>query len=292
MIFWLPVTWAETDQLVEIARVAEEVGFHGIINSDHAFFPGALHTRYPYSESGEPFQHALSEYPDCWVTIAAMAAVTSTLRFTSAVYVLPLRNPIEIAKAAATLDIVSGGRFALGVGTGWMKEEFDVYGVDFATRGPRTTEMVEVMQALWQGGMVAYHGQFFDFPELQIHPVPERPVPVYFGGSAPVALRRCATCGDGWLGAGNRLDEIPGLLRTLAELRRDAGRDHLPFEAVVPVLAEHRLETFRELEALGVGSTSALPFPMVLPERSSLDDKKRVMEAFATEVIRHFGTPG
>lgn len=198
---------------------------------------------YPYSDNGRPPQTADSEYPDCFVSIAAMAAVTSTIRFTTGVYVLPLRNPIELAKATATLSILSRGRFVLGVGSGWMKEEFDIYGVDFKSRGGRFTESIEVLRKLWGGGMVDHHGDFFDFPAI---------------------------------------------MERLRELRAEAGRDHLPFETLVGLLTTPDLATFRAMRDTGMTSGLSMPFSYVLGEQSSLDDKKRLMETFAREVIRYF----
>jgi probable F420-dependent oxidoreductase len=152
-------------------------------------------------------------YPDCWASIGAMAAVTQRLRFSVAVYVLPLRNPFEVARATGTLAILSGNRFILGAGTGWMKEEFDIYGVDFKSRGKRFDEYLDVLRLLWRGGMVEYHGQHFDFPALQISPAPQAPVPIFLGGAAPVALERAARKADGWIGAGNLPEEVPALAR-------------------------------------------------------------------------------
>lgn len=285
MRFWQPVMWAETEQLVEIAKFAEELGFYGVLGADHAFYPQQMRPDYPYDTSGRPPQVADSEYPDCWVTIAAMAAVTTRLRFTTGIYVLPLRNPIELAKATATLAIISQGRFILGAGSGWMREEFDVYGVDFATRGRRLTETVEVLQKLWQGGMVEHHGEFFDFPMLQIAPKPSHTIQIYFGGDAPLALKRCARYGDGWIGAGNHLHEVAPLLKTLHDLRLEQGREHLPFDTLVGVRAQPTAALYRQLADIGVTSSLASPFPFVLGKRSSLDAKKRVMEKFANDVI-------
>ena len=121
MKFWQPITWAETDQLIEIARFAEEVGFYGVMSGDHALYPGTMEAGYPYSDSGYPPQTEESEYPDQWALFGALAAATSRLHFTCGVYVLPLRNPIEVAKACATLDILSKGRFALGAGAGMVR---------------------------------------------------------------------------------------------------------------------------------------------------------------------------
>ncbi len=154
---------------------------------------------YPYSADGKPPMQPDAWYPDCWATIGAISAVTRRIRFAVAVYVLPLRNIFEVARATGTLAILSHHRFILGAGIGWMKDEFDIYGVDFHTRGKRFDEQLAVLRKLWGGGMVEHHGTLIDFPPLQISPAPVRTVPIFTGGVAPVALE---TGG----GEGRRLD--------------------------------------------------------------------------------------
>jgi probable F420-dependent oxidoreductase len=288
MKFWQSVTWAETDQLCEIAGFAEELGFEGLVGADHALYPKTMRPDYPYSETGLPYQDANSEYPDMWTSFAAMAAVTKRVKLVCGVYVLPLRHPIEVAKQAATLAILSQGRFVLGVGTGWMREEFDIYGVDFAGRGRRMDEMIEVMQGLWAGEMFEYHGEFFDFDPIVVSPRPTHPIPIYFGGSAPVALRRTARIGDGWIGTGNTPEEVPGMMNELARLRAEAGRSGDPFETLVGVYAEPELDVFRGLEDSGMTAGIHLPFAFAFDGPSTLDRKKALMEGFAERVIRHF----
>ncbi len=292
MKFWQSITWAETDQLCEIARLAEALGFEGIIGADHALYPERMAPGYPYSETGYPPQTAESEYPDMWTSAAAMAAVTTRLRFVCGVYVLPLRNPIEVAKQAATLSILSQGRFALGVGAGWMKEEFDIYGVDFASRGRRMDEMLDVMAGLFRGGFFEYHGEFFDFDPIVVSPTPSHPVPIYFGAGAPVALRRAARRGDGWIGTGNRASEVPALLDELARLREEAGRAERPFDSVVGLYPSPDdgpiVDLYRRLEDAGMTSGIHLPFWFAFDGPSTLDQKREAMERFAEKVLRHF----
>ncbi len=288
MKFWQPITWAETEQLCEIAQFAEQCGFEGLMGADHALFPQNMAPDYPYSDSGRPPQTAEHEYPDMWTSFAAMAAVTSRIRLVCGVYVLPIRNPIEVAKQSATLAILSQGRFALGVGTGWMKEEFDAYDVPFAGRGKRMDEMLEVMRGLWNGDMFEYHGQHFDFPALQISPNSSYPVPLYFGGTADVALKRAARTGDGWIGAGNTPEEIPALVEKINGMRSEYQRDHLPFDTLIGVTAVPDRALFDSLRDSGMTSGLNMPFAYALGVRSSLDDKKRMMERFAEDVIRHF----
>lgn len=288
MKFWQSTTWAETEQLCDIARFAEELGFEGLVGADHALYPEKLHPGYPYSETGMPPQTAESEYPDMWTSFAAMAAVTERVKLVCGVYVLPLRHPIEVAKQAATLATLSAGRFVLGVGTGWMREEFEIYGVDFERRGARMDEMIEIMQGLWTGEMFEYHGAFFDFDRLVVSPKPAHPVPLYLGGAAPIALRRAARIGDGWIGAGNTPEQVPGVLAELTRLRREAGRLDRPFDTLVGVYAEPEVGLFRRLEDAGMTSGIHLPFSFAFDGPSTLEQKKRLMETFAERVIRHF----
>ena len=189
MKFWQAVSFTEIEQLVEIAKIVEQTGFDGILVSDHLFFPEKLGSKYPYTPDGVPGFTPDTPWPEPFAAVAAMAAVTQRLRFATMVYILPLRNPLEVAKATATLDVLTGGRFILGSGAGWMKEEFDQLGVDFKTRGARFDESIEVLRALWRPGMVEHRGRFFDVPRLQMSPAPAKPVPIYIGGASPAAFR-------------------------------------------------------------------------------------------------------
>jgi probable F420-dependent oxidoreductase len=300
MKFWQSISWAEADQLVEIAKFAEELGFHGVINSEHLFLTKKTDSNYPYTEDGK-MNHALDyDYPDVWTSFGAMAAVTTKLRFSSSVYLLPLRNPIEVAKQAGTAALISNNRVTVGFGVGWQKEEFDAMGVDFHTRGKRTDEMIEVMRKLWSGGVVSHEGQFFRFDQIEMRPVPRQPVPFYCGGISPAALRRAAYLCDGFMGPGHTFDAIPGLLADLNRLRREAGRDHLPFETIVPVVpidTNRGPDIYKRMEDMGVTATFLPPFDAGgidrnhtagLGRRSTVDDKKRVMEHYAENILRHF----
>jgi len=285
MKFWQALTWMEPEQMLEVARFAEAVGFDGVMLGDHGVYPQEIRSRYPYSVDGKPPMTSDSYYPDCWASIGAMAAVTTRLRFSIGVYVLPLRNVFEVARATGTLAILSSNRFLFGIGTGWMKDEFDIYGVGFHDRGKRYDEMITVLRKLWGGGMVEHHGELIDFPLLEISPAPSAPVPIYTGGAARIALERTARTADGWIGAGNKPEEVPGILATLRELRARAGRSHLPFETVIGLSTPPDVDTFRRLEAEGMTTGVAYPFLYSLGRSSTLDQKKRVMEDFARRII-------
>ncbi|HEX4507480.1 MAG TPA: TIGR03619 family F420-dependent LLM class oxidoreductase [Alphaproteobacteria bacterium] len=286
MKFWQMVPWMETEQLAEVAKFAEEVGFEGVMNADHAVYPEVVNAPYPYSPTGKPMMSPDWPYPDAWITIMAMAAATKTLKLSTSVYVLPLRSPFEVAKATGTLAILTDNRFVLGAGIGWMKDEFEIYGVDFHKRGKIMDEQIEIMKRLWAGGMVSYKGEIFDFPNLQIAPAPDKTVPIYLGGSSPKALERVARVADGFIGNGNMPDEVPGLLAEMKRLREKAGRAHLPFETVIGLNTPPDLDTFKRLEAQGMTSGVSYPFYFSLGMTSSIDDKKRVMEDFAKRFIR------
>jgi probable F420-dependent oxidoreductase len=285
MKFWQAVSLTEPEQLLDIARTAEELGFDGILLSDHLFFPEKLASKYPYTADGVPGFDAQTPWPEPWSTIAAMAAVTRRLRFATMVYILPLRNPLEVAKATGTVAVLSENRLALGAGAGWMKEEFDALGVDFRTRGKRFDEMIEVLRKLWRGGMVEHHGAFFDFDRLQMSPAPSQPVPIYIGGTSEAALRRTARLGDGWIGPGTDPAEVPAILERIAALRKEAGRASEPFESIVPLAGAFSPKDLRRLEGQGMTSTINYPFAYLVGPTSTLEQKRVAMQRFAEEVI-------
>jgi probable F420-dependent oxidoreductase len=284
--FWQVASFAEPDQLLDVARGAEEAGFEGVLVSDHLFFPGRLTSRYPYSEDGRPGFGPETPFPDPWTSIAAMAAVTRRLRFGTMVTILPLRHPLEVAKTVGTAALLSGGRVALGVGVGWIREEFETLGVDFASRGARTDEAIGALRALWKGGMVERRGRFFAFGPLQMSPAPGHPIPILVGGTSAAALRRAARLGDGWIGTGHAPDAAAALLGRLRALRREAGREAAPFETIVPLAVPPDPDVLRRLEGEhGMTATTAWPFGYTLGPASTARQKRDWMLRFGDEVI-------
>jgi probable F420-dependent oxidoreductase len=285
MKFWQVLSFTDPEQLVALARTAEEAGFHGVLLSDHLFYPEKLRSRYPYSPDGKPGFDAATVFPDVWTSIAAMATATTRLHFSTLVFVLPLRQPLEVAKTLGTLSLLTGGRVALGCGAGWIREEFDQLGVDFATRGRRFDEMIAVLRAIWRGGMVEHHGEFFDFDRLQISPAPRAPLPIWVGGVSAPALRRAARLGDGWLGTGHDPAEVPALLGRLRELRAQAGRASEPFETIVPLLTPPDVDVLRRLSEAGMTSATAWPFSYTLPPDATLAQKQDALLRYGESVI-------
>src|SRR5262245_42014841 len=164
--FWCGTQFRRTTELVPTARMLDDCGYDGVFTGDHFCYPRVLQSPYPYPEAslpdGRPFWAPETEWPDSWVLIAAMAAATTNLHFSNSVYVAPARPLVEVAKLVATASAISGGRVSLGAGVGWMREEFDLLGTDFDTRGPRLDEMIPALRALWKGGWVSWHGDYYD----------------------------------------------------------------------------------------------------------------------------------
>ena len=276
MRFWQALSFTETDQLVPLAHTCEELGFHGVFLSDHVFVPGRIVSRYPYSPDGSPPFTSATEHPEPWAAICAMAQGTTRLWFSTAVYLSPLRHPLHVAKSLATASVFTGGRVALGIGVGWVREEFEVLGRSFAARGAQLEEGVEVMRKVWRGGMVEHHGRHFAFPELAMEPVPVAPIPVWIGGRSEVALRRAARY-DGWIGSGDTPESAAEALTRLRALREAAGLAAQPFEAIVAVAGAPDGELYRRLEAAGATGFVSYPPAYALGAGCSLDAKRRAI---------------
>ena len=263
-----------------IAAAAEEAGFDSVAVSDHVVYPARLESRYPYTPDGTPMFSPEEDWPDPWVAVGAMSSVTTDLRFLTNVYVLPLRNPFVVAKAVGTAAYLSRGRVGLGIGAGWMAEEFELMGQPFARRGKRMDEMVEVVRTLWRGGMVEHHGEFYDFDPVEMRPAPPAPVPIYVGGHSEIAMRRAATLGDGWLGMYYSVEKLEQHCRTLERAREDAGTADRPFEIIASPMVTPTAENCERLEAAGV--TTILTSAWMAQGVLGPDSTEQAIELIAT----------
>jgi probable F420-dependent oxidoreductase len=286
MRFWQALSFTETDQLLELARICEEVGFHGVFVSDHLFVPEKLTSKYPYSPDGSPPFQPETDWPESFAAISAMAAVTKTLHFTTGVYIAPLRHPLLVAKAVATASVLSGGRVALGTGVGWIREEYEGLGQSFHDRGERLDEMCEVLRKVWAGGMVEHHGKHYSFDRLQQSPVPRSHIPIWIGGASPPALRRAARH-DGWIGAGNDPAEVPGIVAGLQRLRREAGASG-EFEIIAALNAAPDVDVFRRMQDAGATGLVSYPLLYTLGAGATLEQKRAALEAWGEAYIARF----
>jgi alkanesulfonate monooxygenase SsuD/methylene tetrahydromethanopterin reductase-like flavin-dependent oxidoreductase (luciferase family) len=177
---------------------------------------------------------------------------------------------------------------ALGVGVGWVREEFLVLGEDFATRGARLEEEIEVMRKLWGGGLVEHHGRFYDFPPLAMEPRPVAEVPIWIGGRSPRAMRRAARY-DGWLSSGDTAESASAVLAQLRALREEAGLAARPFEVILAIAGEPDVALYRRLEQQGATGFVSYPPAYLLGPGCSLDAKRRAIESFGSKVIARYG---
>jgi alkanesulfonate monooxygenase SsuD/methylene tetrahydromethanopterin reductase-like flavin-dependent oxidoreductase (luciferase family) len=183
----------------------------------------------------------------------------------------------------ATLAILSGSRVHLGIGVGWMEDEFRAAGIDFKTRGKRCDEMIEVMRGLWEGRMVEHHGRFFDFPLSQVSPAPGNRIPLYVGGDSGPALRRAALQGDGWISSGLSPETILDTAATLRTLLAEAGRTPEGFEFIASV--RPNLELIRRLRDGGMTAVFNLATPEEIAGRVTAQEKLDNVRRYADEII-------
>jgi len=287
MKFWQFLRFTDPVQLLPLAQVVEDAGFHGLMLGDHVIFPEEVNSEYPYHTTGKPFWDPETPWPDPFSAIGAMAAVTRRIHFSTNVYVLPMHNPFDVARALATLSLMSNGRIELGCGGGWNKEEFDAMGVEFSTRGKRYTEMVEIMRLLWSGEMTEYHGEIFDFPRLQMSPRPDIVPPLLMAGDAKPAMRRAATLGDGWVTGNFSLKNLPDKIAAVRTLREEAGLAEKPFRILASV-NEVKVDIYKRLEDMGVTDILNLPLIEEIGPKASQDEKADYIRRFADSYLRAF----
>jgi probable F420-dependent oxidoreductase len=284
--FVVSAAYCDPVQLCGLARACEQAGFEAIAVSDHMVHPQQLRTPYPYTPDGKPRWPPFTAWPDPWVAISAMAAVTERLRFLTTVYVLPLRNPFQVAKTVATAAVLSGNRVTLGIGAGWMREEFELMGQEFRSRGRRMDEMLVVIRKLWQaGGYVEHRGEFYDFDPVEMSPSPTRPVPVLVGGFSAAAKRRAARLGDGWISDLHTSDEIAAHVAEIRELRVSYGRAEEPFSVVAAASDAYTIDGYRRLEEAGVTHVQTLPWAIFGSAGDSLEEKRAGVARFGEQVI-------
>jgi probable F420-dependent oxidoreductase len=284
MRFSIAAAFAPPDHLLPIARAAEEAGFDAVAVPDHVLNLAELTSPYPYTSDGRRRWDLYTPWLDPWVAIGAMAAATQQLRFFTNIYVLPMRNPFQVAKTVATAAALSGGRVALGVGMGWCEEEFDLLEQPFRQRGKRADEMIEVLHKLWTGELVEHHGEFYDFPPLESSPPPPAPVPIYVGGLSEAALRRAAR-NDGWVSDLMTTDELADVRRRIDAHRVELGREHLPFAMVSSAKDAVDVDGYRRLEEAGITDLLTLPWAFYSGFTDDLQQKLDGIRRFGEDVV-------
>ena len=251
--------YVEAANAVELAQAAEEAGFESLWTVEHTVVPADYQSAYPYSPDGK-MAGGRDDFPipDPLIWMSFVAAGTKRIKLATGILILPQHNPVITAKQVATLDHLCGGRVLLGIGVGWLKEEFDAIGADFATRGRRTDEYIEALRILWTEARPTYHGEFVRFDSAYCRPRPARgAVPIIVGGHSRAAARRAGRLGDGFFPARGLSEELLTLAR---ETARAHGRD--PAELEVTASFPERFEALEDLERLGVSRVLVPVGPM------------------------------
>lgn len=285
MKFLTSLAFAKPEELGPLARAADAAGFWGAALSDHLIHPRELKTPYPYTPDGTPRWEPFTDWPDPWVTASHLAAQTERLHFNTSIFVLPMRNPLHVAKAVGTAAVLSGGRMVLGIGVGWMREEFELSEQRFERRGARTNEMIEVLRKIWRGGWVEHHGEFYDFDALEMSPVPTREIPIWGGGISEPALRRAAHRCDGWISDLHSTEELADYARRLGEYRADSERRERAFQLIVSCNDAFDLDGYRRLADLGVTHLNTMPWVFYAGAEPTLEQKCDGIRRFGEEVI-------
>ncbi|HCO02598.1 MAG TPA: LLM class F420-dependent oxidoreductase [Actinobacteria bacterium] len=251
--------WADAERAVALATAAEELGYESLWTVEHVVVPSGYESSYPYSKSGKMPGGEDVPVPDPLIWLAYVAAATRAITLATGILILPQRNPVILAKEAATLDVLSGGRFVLGVGVGWLEEEFDVLGVPFERRGARADEYVAAMRSLWSASEegATFQGEFASFERAKLYPKPTREtgVPIVIGGHSEASARRAGRIGDGFFPAKGDLAHLFEVARQAA---KEAGRD--PDKLELTAGGRPSLEEAERLRDLGVHRITLPPF--------------------------------
>ena len=285
MKFAIPLSMLPIEEIQPLGIAADQMGYDYVAVSDHLIHPETFSVPYPYTEDGSVRWEPGTDWPDPINTLSLLAGATKNIQFYTSVYVLPARNPMRVAKEIATLSALSGGRFDLGIGMGWMPEEFEAGGQEFRKRGKRADEMIEVMKLLWTGGMVSFDGEFFQFDTLEMLPAPKNDIPIFVGGFSEPALNRAANH-DGWISDMHSLKELKVLIDNIEDKRAKAGKkndyEHICFSC----WDAFSLEGFAKMKELGVTTMTTYPWMLYgAMNDAPLAEKIDGMERFYKEVV-------
>jgi probable F420-dependent oxidoreductase len=281
MDFGIPLGMVNPGLWPEVAEAADRAGFESVWIPEHLVVPLAA--------AGSP--HAGADHPpipsdipvyDAFVYLSYLAARTTRIKLGTNVYNIGLRHPFVTARAATTLDVLSGGRLALGIGASWLRAEWDAVGLDFDRRGPLVDEAIDVCRRLWSEDVIEHHGEFFDFGPTAFEPKPvQQPGPaLHIGGDGPAAMRRAVTVGTGWMPMNHPFDQLPAGVAKLRELAERHGRT-APIELTVHATIE-RPEDVERYAAIGVTRVIVRPW-------SRSKEALEAIDRFAAEVLAPLG---
>ncbi|MDP6978030.1 MAG: LLM class F420-dependent oxidoreductase [Myxococcota bacterium] len=270
------------DQIIRFAQRAEEIGLESIWTFEHVMVPIEYESAYPYTADGKMAATPETNMVDPLITLSAIAAATTTLRLGTGVNILPQTNPLSLAKQAASLDFMSNGRFMLGVGIGWLAEEFKAMGVPFERRGARHDDYAEAMQKVWSGDVVEHQSDFLDWSGFKSYPLPvQKPFPLVIGGSKGKIFDRVARFGRGWYAPASNLASLREMMAPLDEACREVGRERASVE--VSTMWVPQLETVDVVPQYEEAGVDRLVVPLVVVAGGG--DPIDGLERFGDEVV-------
>jgi probable F420-dependent oxidoreductase len=243
-----------TEQMIGLAQMAESLAFESIWTFEHAMVPQDYTSKYPYSGDGKMGAAPDTNFIDPLIALSAIAASTKTLRLGTGVNIVSQANPLLLAKQVASLDFVSGGRFMLGAGIGWLEEEFDAMGVPFARRGARFDDYMVAMKKVWAGDVVEHQSDFINWSGFKSYPLPvQRPgVPIIMGGSKGKIFERIAKHGDGWFAPTSDAKSLAPMLETLKSVCAEQNRDFDTIEITSMWDNQGGMDAIKAFEDIGV----------------------------------------
>jgi probable F420-dependent oxidoreductase len=266
-----------------VAEHADRLGFGTLWAPEHVVLFDEYQSKYPYSQDGRFLAGSTIDLLDPFIGLTYAAAYSSRIRLATGICLVPEHNPLVLAKVIASLDSLSGGRVALGVGIGWSAEEFAALGIPFERRARRTCEYIEAMRALWTHPKASFSGEFVRFQGARSYPKPaqSRGIPIIFGGESLPALRRVASYGDGWFGVNLRPAEAREKIARLHELMAQHRRDRREIEIIIsPYQNEINLDDLAAYHELGV--SEFVPFVRLPATESEIP---RVLEGLARQWV-------
>lgn len=267
-----------------LARAAEELGFAGFTMPDSLIYPKASDTAYSYTEDGGREFLENKPFVESFILATAIGAATTRLELTTNVVKLPVRPPLYSAKLAASVAAITGDRFNLGVGLSVWPEDYAAMGVDYARRGRRFDECLEIVRGLCAGGYFEFRGEFYEIPPVKLNPVPAKPLPIFIGGHSDAAFKRAARF-DGFMFAGGGPDELAGPIAAINAARAEAGTADRPFRIFATAMGDFSVDTIRRLEDLGVTD-----MPVAFRNLYAMEEDTQPLEAKIDDMKRFADT--
>lgn len=288
MQFSLSLSSEPQDHYVPLAQAAEQAGFDAITLPDSICFAKETISKYPYNEDGSNDFLDGVPFMDPFIQIARLSAVTDSIRFTTAVVKLAVRQPVAVAKMLSSLAVVTNNRVTLGVGLSPWQEDFDAMQVPWPKRGKRMDEMLDIVRGLMTGEYFSYEGELLSIPEVKICPVPDTAVPILLGGHSKPALKRAALKGDGWVAAGASIEELEEMIQTMHKIRAENDLENTAFEIHSTGADAFTVDGVKRMRDVGV-NLAYIGFHNIYegkPDTRTLQQKIDAINGYANTIIK------